>query len=781
MLDFVFGLRVVLAMAVFWQAGALCLTLVRAYSLHWIEGLCLGFGLGIGLIGMEMLGLALIGLPLEFVVIVAPWVIGWAVCLVWRRPSWSRPGWGLWPRLALKWVEVVPTVAILLIVGTVLFRATFHPLFEWDSWAIWDIKARAFYYQRGLQPFITDSYYWLTQLDYPVLYPLAGTFVYVCLGQTSDVVLLIPAGLFTALAGVFYCGLRRYGSSRALALWLTLVLVGMPHTLFWSEHFQAEIPLLFFVVVNSLYLFFHLTEPRREWLLLAALAAGLATQVKIEGLLFVALGLAILPLRALAEASPILRRHFFKAAAGYGALIAGCFLPWFIYHRLVTASEGHLAASSFTTVAQNIHLLPLILWTAIEWATQFNRLGAYLLIFPVTPVLILLNYRRTLTRFPHLFLLGQVIMALVPAALFFLTYPQFATMDNMGRYLVIVSTLVYLLFALHASDLFHNRLRLTATPKVSGSIRLQRVVVGAVGAAVLAVNFIAAAWPGLIPFATFYEHPVAMMRYVIAIAREMASQTPAERRQILDARVGAPVYGFLMHVAQTITPPAENVAVWAQSDNTEFFLLQRSYYLLYPRKVFVLRDAAEITLDRLQAARVSTVIGYDREVPTGGLSGQTVYQDGSRFSVVRLNALEAPARNALDFHEASVQFAGGISLTGYQIVPTLLDKPLLMILYWHTTQPIPKSYTVFVHGYSGEEFVAQHDSPPVLGQWPTQLWQPGSTVVDAHPLTLTREQQSNARFCLGMYDSVTLDRLHIISAEGYDVQDNIACRSLREP
>jgi hypothetical protein len=72
--------------------------------------------------------------------------------------------------------------------------------------------------------------------------------------------------------------------------------------------------------------------------------------------------------------------------------------------------------------------------------------------------------------------------------------------------------------------------------------------------------------------------------------------------------------------------------------------------------------------------------------------------------------------------------------------------------------------------------MAQHDSAPALGQFPTTWWAPGITVVDPHPLVVP-----GASFCLGLYDSVTQVRLPVLSAGGYRVHDDVACRPWPNP
>jgi hypothetical protein len=85
---------------------------------------------------------------------------------------------------------------------------------------------------------------------------------------------------------------------------------------------------------------------------------------------------------------------------------------------------------------------------------------------------------------------------------------------------------------------------------------------------------------------------------------------------------------------------------------------------------------------------------------------------------------------------------------------------------------------VFVHLYAGEDFVAQHDSIPALGLWPTHQWPLNSQVTDAHPLVLPPDRREALRVCMGVYHSTTLERLKIESAAGHAVANDVACRGL---
>jgi hypothetical protein len=231
MLNLALGLRLGLAFGLFCQAGLLILRLLRIHRLALLETVCIAFGLGAGLVAFEMQCLSFISLPLNGALVLAPWGILWLIYLLMQ----PRPQSGKRPiesrvffkdlhhaALSIQPAAAILTGALAVIIVTVFFRAAFHPIVEWDGWAIWDLKAQAFYHDRSIFPFVNDSYSQLTGFDYPLLSPLAGAFLYLILGQATDKVLLLTAAFYAAALGIFFSALRRYGGSRTLSLGLTL-------------------------------------------------------------------------------------------------------------------------------------------------------------------------------------------------------------------------------------------------------------------------------------------------------------------------------------------------------------------------------------------------------------------------------------------------------------------------------------------------------------------------------------------------------------------------------
>ena len=114
-------------------------------------------------------------------------------------------------------------------------------------------------------------------------------------------------------------------------------------------------------------------------------------------------------------------------------------------------------------------------------------------------------------------------------------------------------------------------------------------------------------------------------------------------------------------------------------------------------------------------------------------------------------AVPTPPPRGADFTAASTAFGGQIELTGYRVSPGEIA------LRWQALVQPRADYTVFVHVLDPDgRIVAQDDSQPVAGKFPTGAWLPGETVVDVHPLTLP---SGSYTIQVGLYELATQQRL----------------------
>jgi len=103
---------------------------------------------------------------------------------------------------------------------------------------------------------------------------------------------------------------------------------------------------------------------------------------------------------------------------------------------------------------------------------------------------------------------------------------------------------------------------------------------------------------------------------------------------------------------------------------------------------------------------------------------------------------------------------GNATLVGYRVEGA---KNLRVVLYWRAAQKIEKDFTVFVHlADASERVVAQQDSAPVGGSYPTSAWQTGELIVDAYDLQV--DATGAFTLLVGMYDPHTLARIPVLDA-----------------
>jgi hypothetical protein len=128
--------------------------------------------------------------------------------------------------------------------------------------------------------------------------------------------------------------------------------------------------------------------------------------------------------------------------------------------------------------------------------------------------------------------------------------------------------------------------------------------------------------------------------------------------------------------------------------------------------------------------------------------------------------------------QVGATFADHFTLVAYKVdeVSDLARRSsphLRVTLYWLCDQPATKDYTVFVHLLdSTGAILAQADSPPVEGHYPTGVWRSGEIIQDAHLIPLLAGGiPAGATLAVGLYDPATMERLAARDAQGRMVAD----------
>ena len=116
-------------------------------------------------------------------------------------------------------------------------------------------------------------------------------------------------------------------------------------------------------------------------------------------------------------------------------------------------------------------------------------------------------------------------------------------------------------------------------------------------------------------------------------------------------------------------------------------------------------------------------------------------------------------------------FERGIDLLGYELEPD--HDGTRLTLYWRAGATLDVDYTVFVHWLRGGQQIAQSDSYPAEGYYPTHLWRAGDIVLDEHWLAATANAGSGDSLSIGLYLLQTMQRLQVLSASGSIIADSV--------
>ena len=114
------------------------------------------------------------------------------------------------------------------------------------------------------------------------------------------------------------------------------------------------------------------------------------------------------------------------------------------------------------------------------------------------------------------------------------------------------------------------------------------------------------------------------------------------------------------------------------------------------------------------------------------------------------------AQDAVVPNQADVQFDSLVTLLGYEISQTSAKpgEPIDVDLYWEVDAQPPGNYLLFLHLMDeANTMVAQRDTHPGLGKFPSNLWRPGDRFVDSIRLYLpeTVYAPATGRLSIGLY------------------------------
>ncbi len=159
-------------------------------------------------------------------------------------------------------------------------------------------------------------------------------------------------------------------------------------------------------------------------------------------------------------------------------------------------------------------------------------------------------------------------------------------------------------------------------------------------------------------------------------------------------------------------------------------------------------------LENLLAGQIEVTVVDEAEVALRAttLEGELLDNVVGRFTIA--SDVWPTAENVVDTPDA--QWQNGAQLTSYSLSADQASPgdTLTIDLVWTTTQPLAENYVAFIHlvDESGQ-IVAQHDSLPRTGAYPTPWWQPNDLILDPHLLQLPADLPAGTyQLLVGLYD-----------------------------
>lgn len=345
-----------------------------------IETLGIIIVMGAGATGTLLLWLSFIGIAPGRWLIFLLGLLGTVTLAVFRKklaailPSFPKFQ-NRWPAHVLMALIIMGIFVANLIV---FLMAIGMPVIEWDSFAIWILKAKVLY-DAPLTPrpaYFTDLRFAYSHLDYPLLLPMLYAGAFAMIGQADDqwgkiVLPLLYAGQ-TLLA---YTGARQWlGRNGALAM--ALLLVGGPSVIIIATPGVADIPLAVFLLASLVYLLRWMAHRETADLLLAAAFTVFMAMTKSEGLALAAINLlAIVGVAAFRKA--------WKPLGLFSSVVIASLLPWLVWSiGLPRVDENYTAQITYSNIAQNLDRLGTILPTFFESMAEVQLWGGLWLVLP---------------------------------------------------------------------------------------------------------------------------------------------------------------------------------------------------------------------------------------------------------------------------------------------------------------------------------------------------------------------------------------------------------------
>ncbi len=222
---------------------------------HW-ESFVFAFPLGMGAVATLMLLYANLGFPLERASLFIPIFSACLILLAFLRyqerkladfrSSTPVPSSPISRRTRLWWIFLGFIGIQAFIVAAPLVK---NPqLIDWDSWAIWGLKAKAIFVDGGFDGYLSHAAeYGFSWPARPCFSSIFQAFIFIICGQVNEAaVRIMHLACYASVLLIFYAALRRALTAEISMIW-TAMLATVPNLTFHATAGVANLPLALFI------------------------------------------------------------------------------------------------------------------------------------------------------------------------------------------------------------------------------------------------------------------------------------------------------------------------------------------------------------------------------------------------------------------------------------------------------------------------------------------------------------------------------------------------------
>lgn len=255
--------------------------LIKKFNLLYLNDLEIlpySFGLGVGIISLQLFCYSLLRINWNLINILVPWLIIFVICK-------DKFNFKVNTKVKLSNINILLLLLIVSLVLFVGFESILRPLSAWDGWASWLLKSKIFFIDGWVNPNI----FHYIESEYPPVISLMGTLVYIILGQIDDKAVILPFFIFyLSLGGVFFFSLRKIvGTTWSLVF--TFLLLSIQNIIRhggYLEGGQADLALGYYVFSSTMLLIAYIKHKSYKTFILLNIFLGTTALVKNEGLPF---------------------------------------------------------------------------------------------------------------------------------------------------------------------------------------------------------------------------------------------------------------------------------------------------------------------------------------------------------------------------------------------------------------------------------------------------------------------------------------------------------------